>query len=276
MVTDTAIETDQTAPEPLQTETEASEVADAAPEVEAAAEPEQIQIAAPETPQYLTREEWEKEKAEVARQAAAEALEADRRRRQTENGRRSQQERREQDDRAELRDTVKAALGAQGIYEVPDETILTAVDRTVRKRSEQIAAQSLDRVDQAWEYLTAPVFNAEVEYDQTFDEAARRLQPRIQELIDKIRPTIEAQARQGYIPESELQSRYDAMDAARQAKNREGKEELARVEGTPAPANTNTLEYWERRIAHEGEDGFPVLQPSDWNTYRQLRRRHGL
>jgi len=277
VVTETVIETPVlTDPEPqvIQTEEPVTEpVAEpAAEEPEAAAVP---QVEVTETkPDYLTREEWEKDKATVRQQAADEALENDRRRRQTENARKAQQEKRDAEMRAESIDVARATLGLTPEY-TSDEMIDKAITRAARKQAESLTAGSLDAVEQAWDYITAPAYGKDVDLEDGAEAAARRLMPKVQHLIAQIRPAIEKAAREGYVLESELPKRYEDMDAARAAKGREGKEELARVEGTPAP-NSNSLEAWETRVAHQGEDGYPYLGEAEWASYRHIRTAHGL
>ena len=239
MVTETLPETAvQADPEPQKVETEAPETEQveegAAPETEAAAA-DQIKVTE-EKPDYITRAELEKRDAEVAQRAAADALESDRRRRQTENARRAAQEKRDIEDRAELIDSMKASLGAKGIYELPDEAVINSVDRMVRKRTEQIASSQMDTVDAAWDYLTAPAYGKSVDLEEHAETAAKRLGPKVQHLIDTIRPAIEAKAREGYIAEADLPQHVEAEIAKRAAKSREGKTEIRRVEQA-APAS---------------------------------------
>src|SRR3990167_7953926 len=93
-------ETIETAPAPADQESQTAETEAQATEVVAegaAPEPEtvavqQVEVTEPEKPNYITRDEWEKERAEVASKAASDALEQDRRRRQTENARKAKAE----------------------------------------------------------------------------------------------------------------------------------------------------------------------------------------
>lgn len=226
-----------TDPEPaeVQTEEPATE-----PVVEPAAEPgdaaavTQVEVTPPTQPEYMTKADWEKEKAEVASRAASDALEADRRRRQTENARRAKQDQEQAASDQEAVDTLKAALGAKGIYEVPDDAALSAINRIASKKAERMANASLDVVTEAWDYLTAPAYGKNVELADHFEAAAKMLGPKVQHLVDAIRPAIEAKAREGWIKEADLPKRYEAMDAARAAKGREGQTELQRVEGAPS------------------------------------------
>ena len=211
----------------------------------------------PEKPDYITRADWEKERAEVAQRAAAEALESDRRRRQTENARRAKQEQDQRESDQEAIDVLKASLGAKGIYEVPDDAALNAVNRIASKKAERLAASALDTMDEGWDYLTGPAYGKDVPFDDAFGQFANRFAPKLQHLVDQIRPAIEANARKGYIPESELPKRIEDAIAARAAKSREGKEELKRVNGSPAPNTDRSLEAVTNRIisnSHDQED----------------------
>lgn len=273
-----AVEVDPAVPQETETEAPApiEDAEGAAPEEEpAATEVPQAEVEAPK-PEYLTREEWEREKADVAAQAARDAIEQDRKRRQTENARKANAEKRDAEERAELQDTVKAAFGAQGIYEVPDEAVLNAIDRTVRKRSEQIAAAALSTVEQAFDYIVAPITGTDVELDDAMIPAGRKLAPKVQSLIDALRPRIEAEARKGYVAESDIPKLVEAEIAKRAAKAREGQPDFQRPEGQPATTNKGSIEYWESRIAREGEEGHPDMSASDWATYKAIRRQHGL
>ena len=237
--TPTEVVGDPVAPAIPETETENPAPAEvAAPDPESAATSElQVEVVEPEKPNYITREEWEKERAEVASKAAADALESDRRRRQTENARKAAQEKREAEERIEARDTVKAAFGAAGIYEVPDDAVYTAIERVARKQAASLANSSLDTVDQAFDFIAAPAYGQQVDLDESFEPAARRLAPKIQQLIDHVRPQIEAKAREGYVAEADIPKRVEAEIARRNAKAREGQTELVRPEGAPSTSN---------------------------------------
>lgn len=246
-------ETIETAPAPADPEPQEQKetqipmtevITDAAPEPEAAAVP-QVEVTEPEKPNYITREEWEKERADVAAKAAAEALELDRRRRQTENARRAKAEAEQREADQEAIDTLKAALGAKGVYEVPDEAAISAINRITAKKAERLASNSLDVMEQAWDFLTAPAYGKEVDLDESAEAAARRLGPKVQHLVNTIRPAIEAEARKGYIPESEIPARVEAEITRRNAQKREGTEELKRPEGAPA-SNVMSWEAYQR------------------------------
>lgn len=268
-------ETIETAPAPadpepqtVQTETPATEVVaeSAAVEPEAAAVP-QVEVTEPEKPNYITREEWERERAEVAAKAAADALEQDRRRRQTENARRAKAEAEQREADQEAIDTLKAALGAKGVYEVPDEAAISAINRITAKKAERLASNSLDVMEQAWDFLTAPAYGKEVDLDESAEAAARRLGPKVQHLVNTIRPAIEAEARKGYIPESEIPARVEAEITRRNAQKREGTTELRRPEGEP-PSNKDMSPHAivNRIISGDADD-------ADRTAYPDAQRR---
>lgn len=253
----------------VQTEEPATEVvAEPAAAPDAAAAVPQVEVTEPEKPEYMTRADWEREKSEVAQRAAADALEADRRRRQTENARKAAQEKREAEERIEARDTVKAAFGAAGIYEVPDDVVFTAIDRVARKQAASMATSGLDVLESAFDFIAAPAYGQQAELDEAAEPAARRLAPKIQSLIDTIRPQIEAKAREGYIAESELGKRVDAEIARRNAKSREGQTDLVRPEGAPATASL-TFPQLERKYAL-GE-----ASPAEEARYLEMRGQSG-
>jgi hypothetical protein len=250
-----------TDPEPVEIQTQEPAPAEPAAEPDDAAAVTQVEVTTPERPDYMTRADWEREKAEVASRAAADALESDRRRRQTENARKAKAEAEQHASDQEAVDTLKAALGAKGIYEVPDDAALAAINRIASKKAERMANASLDVVDEAWDYLTAPAYGKSVDLADHFEEAAKRLGPKVQHLVATIRPAIEAKAREGYIAESELPKRFEAMQAAKNAKGREGQEELRRVEGAPASAERGSREWWssigpEGRAKQENQQAF--------------------
>lgn len=244
MVTQT-IETPTADPAEAQTETEGLTPTEqvgvevAAPEEVPAAAVPQVEVTEPPKPDYITREEWERERKDVADRAAADALEADRRRRQTENARKAQAEERAKARIAQTVDTVRATLVARGLDPevATDESVVTAIDRVAQERAESLSGETLDSVDGAWDYLTGAV----QELDDAFKPAAARIAPKLQHFVDTIRPQIEAKAREGYIAESELPKRVADEIARLNAKAREGQPELVRPAGAPA---TSSVMSW--------------------------------
>lgn len=220
-----------------ETETFPDEESAAPEEASAATEIPQVEVPA-EKPEYMTKADWEREKADVASRAAADALEADRRKRQTENARRAQAEQREREEQQEAADTIRAAFVAQGFDPsvVTDEHVTRAVDRLARKKADRIANGSVETLDQAFDYIVAPITGASVDLDDAGEAAARRLAPKVQHLIDTMVPQIEAKAREGYVLEADMSKRVDAEIARRNAKAREGETELVRPNGV-APSS---------------------------------------
>ena len=70
----------------------------------------------------------------------------------------------------------------------------------------------------------------------------------------------------------------DAEIGKRNAQERiaNGVKPIKRPEGTPPAGNTNTVEYWDARIAHQGEEGYPHLTDTDWAQARKVRAANGL
>jgi hypothetical protein len=107
----------------------------------------------------------------------------------------------------------------------------------------------METVEAAFDYLTAPAYGKAEEWSDDYTAAAGKLGPKLQNLVNTIRPQIEAKAREGYIAESDLPARVDAEIARRNAKAREGQEELKRVDGM-APSGDE--QSWWSGLTPEG------------------------
>lgn len=277
MVTETIPETTETQvdPEPQPTVTETPETPQAesesaAPETETAATTPQLEVVE-EKPTAKTDAEWEQERREIAARAAQDALEADRRRRQTEGARKAQQERRDAELRAETQDVVRATLSAKlGVDPslITDDAIDTAISRAARRQAESLTAGSLDSVEQAWDYLTAPAYGKQIDLDPEFEAAASRLGPKLQHLVNTIRPQIEEQARKGYIHESELPKIKEAAIAAHNASLRDGTEDLKRPEGAASGMEQGSPGWWSA-LGREGR-----AKPENQLAYDAWVARH--
>jgi hypothetical protein len=77
------------------------------------------------------------------------------------------------------------------------------------------------------------------------------------------------------VPKADIPKLVRAEIDRRNADARKDKTNIPRAEGTSSAVNTNSIEYWEQRVAHEGEDGYPDMSAGDWATYKGLRRMHG-
>lgn len=237
-------------PEPQTEEPTPQQEPEPAAEPEAAAAPQMEIAPEPEKPEYMTKADWEREKAEVASRAAADALEADRRRRQTENARKAKADADEREAAQETADVIRASLVSQGIDPsiLADEAVTRTIDRVARKRADRIASRSLDTVDEAWDYLTAPAYGKSVEPDDGFADAANRLGPKLQHFVDTIRPAIEAKAVEEF-RKNGLAKAVDDEIARRAAASRKGQEDLTRVDGKPAPTTDRSHEAIMARTA---------------------------
>ena len=165
------VETTPVDPEPQETQTEEPTTTEVVVEPAADAPEDaatQVVVTEEPKPNYLTVEQWEKDKAEVAARAAADALETDRRRRQTEGARRALAEKREAEAIVEERDVVRATLASRlGLdpQQMPDDVIDTAINRAARRRAEGLVAGETEKVDQAFEYITAKAYQKDVDWD---------------------------------------------------------------------------------------------------------------
>jgi len=273
MVTETVTET-QVDQSEVETQTEVPEVTESQETVveEHAAETQsqdattaapQVEVTEPEKPEYITRADWERQ-LEIERQRAADdALERDRRRRQTEGARLAKAEKDEREAALETADVIRASLVSQGLDPsiLTDEAVTRTIDRVARKRADRMAKGSLDTIEDAWDYVTAPAYGKQIEATDDIVPMAERLAPKVQHLLNTFKPFIEKQAREGYIeadlgklittiPTESLSAvkavmgtsthaAFDSEIAKRAANGRKGQEELKRVDGTPAHIDTS-------------------------------------
>jgi hypothetical protein len=146
------------------------------------------------------------------------------------------------------------------------------LERYVSKRTDQITTRTLSDVADAFSAAAAEVLGQPSDSD---------LSPKAQSYFDNFKPFVQQMFDQAkgravtegeYILKSELPKYVEAEIAKR---NRET-EPLKRPEGVAQTVNTSSIEYWENRVAHQGEDGYAYLTDSDWNQYRAVRRANGL
>lgn len=262
------VETVQEAPQTVETETL---VESAAPESAEPAAAEELQVTAEAPPsQGLTREEVEALVESKAERIRADERESERRRRQTEGARRAASEKRDAELRSETIDVARATLASTlGVSPelISDDAIDKAITRAARKQAESLTSGSLDSVEQAFDYIVAPVHGQQAELEESFEPAARRLAPRIQAFVDAIRPQIEAKAREGYTANSELPKIREAAIAAHNAKGREGQTELVRQDGSPSTTD-RSHEATIARIAANKHDATDEQYWRDWKASR--------
>jgi hypothetical protein len=243
-----------------------------AAETQEEAATEEIEEPEPIVPVEEERRYTEAELRERQLEAARLVLEQDRRMRQAEGARRAAESRREQAEQAELRDVVEVAISRGD----DAEAVTTLLNRYTDKRQGQYFERTLSDTDTALQYLTAPILGGDApNLDERTTQIASRLSPMLQRVYDAgaqaARDTLAGET----IPKADL-AKYVKAEREREnkAKNQD-KKPLARADGDFS-TNTNTLEYWERRIAREGEDGEPDMSAADWNAYKGLRAQHGL
>src|SRR3990167_551428 len=267
-------------------------------EVQLPAPPEEEPSAPPPEPGPDDRLNELQRKVEEAQQRleAQERALADQREREERRQRRSQSQRdREERDRKafageqeELVDTVKATLGAAGYSsdQIAGEPVVKAIDRVMSKRQGQITDKAYAAVDAAFQFFTGELDEDDLSEPEA--EAVRRLHPKMQawgtkaapalrqDAVDKQIPTLPLDDLMKRLTPEQVRGIADRENARRNAQNREGARPLPRVEGETASTNSTSLEAWENRVAHQGEDGFPMFTTAEWAAYRQVRREHGL
>lgn len=271
MVAETQIETpveatDQTPQEAPPTEI-VEETPDAAEVPEEAAVEEPAQIESTEERRY-TQEELN----QISRQSAQNAIEYDRRMRQSENARRAADAQREQREATELRDTTEVILSKAEREGWTEERRATAlIERISNKRAGFDVERAQGEMQQALAWVTAPLRGDSRSYEEfglspTADAFARAIQPHLNQIMS----AGQSAALEGYIPQSDLPKLVDAEIARRNAKNREGKTELKRVDGTPSPNDTSTVSERLDRV------GTPKETPADrawWDAREKARGR---
>lgn len=278
LVTDTDVTEQVDQPEVETPETES------APEVifpDAAAQETEGTAAEPE-PEPVVDEEKPLTRAEVAELLRQERQEAERsaaerlrRDRQREEGRKAAESQRQQQEKAELAEVMGLELYKLGIPDASPDSIQPILERYASKREGHVTNRTLQEVAQAFEYAAAETLGLESDLDLSprAETYAQSLQPFVQSVYQRAIDGVTASG--DYIPKAELSKYVDAEIERRNAKAREGKEPLRRVEGTPVTTD-NSLASWEQRVAHQGEDGYPMFSQSDWAAYNRVRRENGI
>lgn len=273
MVTETVVETPVETPDqtPQEVQTEVEE------ETPGAAETPQEEAAVEEPKQVDEERRYtQTELDQMARQAAENAIEYDRRMRQSENARKAADAQREQKERAELKETVEVALVRAGLSDVDDAVVETLISKVGAKRGAFDVERAQGEMQQALAWVTAPLRGDPRPYEEygltpVADAFARAIQPHLQQILS----AGQSAALEGYVPQADVDRLVAAARAAGRAESREGKTELKRPDGTP-PTGGDPLTAWEARVAHQGEEGFPMLNDAEWRVYRQIRTEHGL
>src|SRR3990167_8457278 len=214
-------ETEVPAPEVEEVPTEESpteEVGDAAPAEEAATADEEPRYTAEQVQQYV---KWQAEQ--------------DHARRQGEQARKAAADQREREEREEVMDTFGVELSKLGV-DVDDPAKLTKpFERYVTKRTAQIEDRTVSATDRAFEYIAAPILGTVApELTETEAKLAARLAPHFQKLLAAIDPVYHQQISEGYVPKSEIPKLEKAAIEAYNARQRQGKTDIKRIEGAPA------------------------------------------
>ncbi len=270
MVTETEVQVDQVPDQEEQTQS-APEVTFpdvAADPVEEAATPEPEAPAPAEEPETpLTRAEIEamlRERETVAEQRAAERLRRDR---QREEGRKAAEATRSQQEKAELAEVMGLELYKLGIPDASPESIMPILDRYASKREGHVTNRTLQEVAQAFEYAAAETLGLESDLDLSprAESYATSLTPFVQSVYQR---AIDGIVDSGeFIPKKELSRYVDAEIERRNAKAREGKEPLRRMEGNAPSLIDRSHEATIARIAAGKHD------PTDEQYYRAWEAR---
>jgi hypothetical protein len=255
-----------------------TEVADT-PELELepvdAAEPEVE--AAPEPEQPLTRAEVQKmledERQKIREDAVREARAREQRERQRLNGLREKEQKRQQEEDAEATEIVQAQLVRLGLTEADPNQVKPLLDRYASKRQGQWTARYDADLAEGARAAAADVMG--VDFDEDLSDGAERFRKGLSTYASHMfEQGKQALIQSGdYIHKDDLPKHVDAEIARRKPEQKPVK----RVEeAQKGGENRGSLAYWDTRIAHEGEDGYPVLSPADWADYRKVRRQNGL
>lgn len=219
----------------------------AADPVEEAAAPVEAEAPAEEAEKPLTRAEIEamlKERETVAEQRATEKL---RRERQRDEGRRVAEVTRQAQEKAEIAEVMGLELYKLGIPDASPESITPILERYASKREGHVTNRTLDDVAKAFEYAAADVLglDSEVELSPKAEEYARSLAPFVESVKAR---AIEGLTSNGdYIAKAELSKYVDAEIERRNAKNRETKQPLVRMEGASSTRD-DTMDARVQRI----------------------------
>ena len=222
---------------------------------EAAALPE-ITLPEPEAEKPITRAEMlaeveriRAEEREQAQREAQDALEGDRKRRQSENARREANIKREQAEREEINDSLVATLGSKGYHDIEPELVNTVIDRAFSKKEGHVASRVLSGVDEALDFYSGTVDQADLSPQAM--EAARRIAPRLQAWINTTAETVSENAIQQGVPNltaeeivklanpAVLKQIVDSQIAARNAAGRAQQTPLNRPEQAAAETTIN-------------------------------------
>lgn len=261
MVTDT----EEIAQEPVDQVPDQEAQTESVPEVtfpDAAAEPVE-EAAAPEveTPDTepekpLTRAEIEAMLRQERQEAERTAAEKIRRERQREEGRRAAEAQRTAQEKQELAEVLGVELYKRGLSETNPDELMPILDRYASKREGHVTNRTLQEVAQAFEFAAADVLGLETDIDLSprAETYAASLQPFVESIFQR---ALAGVAESGdFIPKKDLAKYVDAEIERRNAKAREGKEPLKRVEGNAAPTVDNSYEARLDRISkgRETED----------------------
>lgn len=247
---------------------------DAAEQEEEAATPEEPLTRA-EVQQMLAeeRQKLEEERQKLRDEAVKEARAREQRERQRLNGLREREQKRQAEEEAEATEIVQAQLVRLGLPEADPQQIKPLLERYTTKRQSQWSSRYDSELSDGVRAAVADVLG--VDFDEDLSDGAERFRrafnPVGSHLVEQAKSLLVKSG--DYIHKDDLQKHVDAEIANRKPKEKPVK----RVDEAPKGGeNRNSLAYWDARIAHEGEDGYPLMTPQDWADSRRIRRQHGL
>lgn len=249
---------------PVAQETEDEIVA--APDAEEVATPDPIDVLRAELAEVKERlAQPQRSEADITAEIEARL----RSQRQSEEGRKAQR----QTEQAELADSVKATLGAAGVYDADPQMVANLIERVTNKRETQIsdqAAQStLNDVADALGIATNKALGLQA--SQPLTQQSANLVGLMAQFIDGIlshpqaRQKLVAPARQEW--ESALTKLAQASAAADRNKNRP-KDDLRSPDGTPGTIDRSH----DATIARVSSGRFDATDKQYWDQWRATRR----
>jgi len=200
---------------------------------------------------------------------------------------RDEQEKRAKADREEMHDAIKAVMVGSGDTDVEPTTIERVAERFINKRYDQIANKEIAHVSEALKWvrgfaesgsapsqLTGRAAQYAGQFAEDFNAIYGKLRQQAQDTGDLT--TVKTDELVKRLSADQIKAIADNEIARRNAVANTGKKPLARADGTPSTVNTNTVEYWDSRIAHQGEEGFPMMTDQEYATARKVRAANGL
>ena len=188
-----------------------------------------------------------------------------------------QREEREAADKTELHESLTAALMSAGFADADPQSIARVGERFINKRHDQIVSAEINEVSTAFKWIDSTLRGKSV---PVLSEKAATYAEQFFEQFKNIYGDLSSRAEQGlkdsgWVSADDHKTAVAAAVTADRVDRQKRETDVAHVQGQ-ASTDTNSLEAWEQRVAHQGEDGFPHLSPAEWDKYRAVRKANGL